>query len=221
MSALPFSLRTRQAAGRGEAGTSLIETLIAAGILLVIAVSIFPMFHRAVANNLSGADASQATQHDRSQLDGLLALPIDSPIFDMKNPQPGNTVSNDGTGDLMTIESLYWDDRANAQAPAYPDDPTVRLATGAWIPDPSLAAGLVIWQRTSVIRQYSYSDIGEGVIDVNNPNQITVAGHPLLFDSPLPRDAPDAEINFREEDVTMNSLRPGVPSLRTRFVRTY
>lgn len=206
---------------RRQAGTSLIETLIAAAILMVIAISIFPMFHRAVANNLSGADASQATQHGRSQLDGLLALPIDSPIFDLRNPLVGHTVASDALGDRMTIEDLYWDDQANAEPPAFPGDLTQRLATGAWIADPATAAGLVVWQRTSVIRQYSYADIGEGVIDVSSPTQITVAGHPLLFDSPLPRDAPDSQINFREEDVTLNSLRPGVPSLRTRFVRTY
>lgn len=206
---------------RREAGTSLVETLIAAAILLVIAVSIFPMFHRAVANNLSGADASQATQHGRSQLERLLALPIDSPVFDMRNPLPGNAVGADALGDRMTLEDLYWDDLANAEPPAFPNDRTRRLATGSWIVDPATAAGLVVWQRTSVVRQYPYADIGEGVIDVNDPTRITAAGHPQLFDSPLARDAPDSQIHFREEDVTLNSLRPGVPSLRTRLVRTY
>lgn len=202
-----------------EAGTSLIETLIAAAILLVIAVSLFPMFHRAVANNLSGADASQATQHGRSELEGLFALPIDSPVFDMRDPLPGHTVDNDGAGDRMTIASLYRDDDANVDPDA--SDGAQHLATGAWIADRSAARGLVVWQRTSVIRQYSYADIGEGVIDVNNPGQIVVTGHPQLFDSPLPRDAPGSQVNFREEDVTLNSLRPGVPSVRTRLVRTH
>jgi hypothetical protein len=221
-------LRTRSgvAAGRGrrgEAGTSLVETLIAAGILLVVAVSIFPMFHRAVANNVSGGDSSQATQHGRSRVEGLLARSIDNLMFDMKNPaDPNYLIESEGSGSRMTIENLsQWDDQAKAQPPADPGDLIQHFATGVWVGNGGPTVGLVIWERTTVIRQYSYADIGEGVIDVSNPGQIVAAGHPNLFDSPLASDAPTSQINFREHDVTVSSRRAGVPPMRVRLVRTH
>ena len=72
-----------------------------------------------------------------------------------------------------------------------------------------------------MIRQYSYSDIAEGVIDIADPTKIFNPGHPQKFDNPLSRDAPLAQVHFKEEDVTLESQKPGVPSFRTRFWRTF
>lgn len=203
-----------------EAGTSLIETLIATALMGFIAVGIFPLFHRALANNISGSDSNQASQHGKSELEGLLALPFDSQVFDMNTPLIEHVVESEGPADKMTLSELYWDSEAYTRD-AVSGETTRHLSSGAWIQDQDAARGLVIWRRRSVVRQYSRTDIADGVIDVQNPDQIVTQGHPQLFDSPLKRDAPESLVNFKEEDVTLESLRPGVPELRMRLMRTY
>lgn len=217
---LPYAAgsRGRARGRRAQAGMTLIETLIAAGLLAFVAIAIFPLFHRALANNISGSDSNQATQHGRSQLEGLLARPFDSQVFSMSNKLPEHTIQSEGIGDRMTVEDLYWD--PNDTAPGLPDDPTRHIASGSWISG-TTSTGLIIWRRRTWIRQYAYADIGAGVIDVNDPTRIATQGHPQLFDVPLKRDAPSSQINFREEDVTLTSFRPGTPLFRARMMRTY
>lgn len=68
---------TRQA--HGEQGFSLIEVLIASGILLVVALGVLPIFAQAIVNNRAGADYTQATNIAKSELERLYALPFSSP----------------------------------------------------------------------------------------------------------------------------------------------
>lgn len=64
---------------RGEQGFSLIEVLIAAGILLVVALGVLPIFAQAIVNNRAGADYTQATNYAKSELERLYALPFSHP----------------------------------------------------------------------------------------------------------------------------------------------
>jgi prepilin-type N-terminal cleavage/methylation domain-containing protein len=64
---------------RGEQGFSLIEVLIASGILLVVALGVLPLFAQAIVNNRAGADYTQATNIAKSELERLYALPFSSP----------------------------------------------------------------------------------------------------------------------------------------------
>ena len=59
-------------AKRGDAGFSLVEGLIAAALLLVIAVSILPLFTRALKSNLSGGRASQLGDVGQTGLTGKI-----------------------------------------------------------------------------------------------------------------------------------------------------
>ena len=60
-----------------RAGFSLIEILLAMLLMAVIALSILPLFLRAVASNQRGVDASEATNLARSRLETLLQTPFD------------------------------------------------------------------------------------------------------------------------------------------------
>lgn len=64
---------------RGERGFSLIEVLIASGILLVVALGVLPIFAQAIVNNRAGADYTQATNIAKSELERLYSLPFASP----------------------------------------------------------------------------------------------------------------------------------------------
>lgn len=64
---------------RKAAGFSLIEVLIAAGILLIVALGILPLFTQAITNNQAGNDYTQATNYAKSELERLYELPFDNP----------------------------------------------------------------------------------------------------------------------------------------------
>src|SRR5436305_13986434 len=63
----------------GEAGFSLVEALVATGILLVIAIGVIPLFASSILNNTRGSDSTVSTNHSRSQVENLLQLPFNSP----------------------------------------------------------------------------------------------------------------------------------------------
>lgn len=216
------TFRTSRGRGASAQGVSLVESLIATALLAFVAVSIFPLFHRSVAANISGSDSNQAIHLGLSELERMLSLPFDSRDFAMKEGDRllEHTIESDGTGDKMLMSELYYDPIAKADPPTDSSDLTHHIATGQWIADPDDAKGIVLWHRRSVIRQYSYADISS-VIDVANSGQIVSEGHPNLFDSPLKQDALDSQVNFVEEDVTIESERPGAPALRTRLARAY
>jgi hypothetical protein len=66
-------------AGRhGAAGFSIIEALIAAAILLIIALGLLPLFTRSISDNVSGNDATQATNGSRTQVEELLNVPFNN-----------------------------------------------------------------------------------------------------------------------------------------------
>ena len=66
-------------AAAGESGFSLIEVLIAAGILMVVALGVLPIFAQAIVNNRAGADYTQVTNTAKSELERLYSLPMNSP----------------------------------------------------------------------------------------------------------------------------------------------
>lgn len=203
-----------------QSGASLVESLIASALLLIIAVAVFPMFHRSVASNISGGASSEAANHSRSQLEHLFSLPIDSQVFDLQNRLPEHTIETDSDGEKMSLGSLYFDARSKTRSQS-PQDQTHRIGTGAWVSQPADANGLVLWQRRSEIRQYSYNDISDCSVSTDDDTVCVSTGHPHLFDTPLPADTLASEVNFKVEDVTVLSLRPGIPPFRARLARTY
>jgi prepilin-type N-terminal cleavage/methylation domain-containing protein len=75
--------REERAVSRGERGFSLIEVLIAAGILLVVSLGVLPIFAQAIVNNRAGSDYTQATNYAKSELERLYSLPMDSPDLEI------------------------------------------------------------------------------------------------------------------------------------------
>lgn len=207
-----------------ESGMSLIEVLFASAYLLIVAAGLLPLFLRSGFNNISGSDSTQASQHAKSHLDDLLAENIDDERFDLSDALPAHTVRESVVGeggDEMLLADSFWDEAANASDPHHH-----RIGDGAWTGNPTGGDALVFWRRRSIIRQYSYADISDGVIDVNNPDQLTTLGHSRLFDRPLAKLAEASLGHFREQDVQLESQRAGgedlgAGSLRTRIVRTF
>ena len=204
-------------------GMSLVEVVISSALLLFVALGLLPLLARSAFNNISGLDSTQATQHARSEQESLFAAAVDDARFDLGDPMPGHAVqpTSAGVGDEMLLGDRFWDRGALAPSAA-----AVRVGDGAWIEDPTGAQDLVFWRRRSVIRQYAYADISDGVIDASDPNQLTTLGDARLFDLPLWQTADWASLHFREQDVRLQSQRSGgedlgIGNLRTRIVRMF
>ena len=79
----------RPAHAPAAAGFSLIEALIAAAILLIIALGLIPLFSRAITDNVNGNDATQATNGSRTQLEDMLGLPFANTRLTVPAAGPG------------------------------------------------------------------------------------------------------------------------------------
>ena len=116
----------RPAVRRGDAGFSIIEALIAAAILLIIALGLLPLFSRAINDNASGNDATQATNASRTQIEELMQLPMDNQRLAVTGGGPAETKD-------------YWTAGALDQ---------LGDSDEGWHTDPA-GHGTVLWNRTT------------------------------------------------------------------------
>jgi prepilin-type N-terminal cleavage/methylation domain-containing protein len=168
---------------RATRGFSLIEVLIAMLLLTVVVLGIIPLFSRSIANNNSGREASQASNHGRSRVEELASLPLDRVALRIP----------DGADDLT--DSAVWvrDDRE-------------------WKASPD-SGDLVLWNRTTTVRQFSVSDFYDFADD-------------LRLQRPLPGGTDPTFVHLREVVVEVESARDGGPlfagkELRMSSVRAF
>jgi Tfp pilus assembly protein PilV len=114
----------------------MIEALIAAAILLIIALGLIPLFSRAITDNSNGNDATQATNGGRTQLEDLLGVPFANTKLAVVGTQ------------TLTSDSFAMGD------PAQTGD-----AKEGWWPGTPSDKGTVLWTRATRVRQYSVSDL--------------------------------------------------------------
>ena len=130
------------------AGFSVIETLVAALILLFIALGLIPLFARALRDNTAGNDASQATNYGRAKLEEFEQLPFNNQALTLA---PGSTV-------LAVGESWAQGSRGDV---GDPDE--------GWWPGVPSDRGLRLWTRTTSVRQYGVGDLDDGKLDTPLP----------------------------------------------------
>lgn len=142
----PATLETPRRPARGF---SLIEVMIAAGVLLIIALGLLPLFTRAIVNNQAGNEYTQVSNHGKSRVETLFQLPFG----DVELTVP------DGSTELVTEE--YW------LEPLQQETETL----GSWetgpSPDPPPAGQMVLWTRTTTIRQYSVNALDDGELTID------------------------------------------------------
>ncbi len=152
------------------AGFSVVEALIAALILLIIALGIIPLFARALRDNTAGADATQASNHGRATLEEYQQLPFNNQALTLA---PGATT-------LARDES--W---AQGTRDAFGD-----VDEGWWPGTPS-GRGLVLWTRTTTVRQFGINDLDDGRLT-----------------APLAGGTQPAFVHLKEVEVRLESERP-------------
>ena len=112
-----------------EAGFSLIEVLVAAVILLVIALGMVPLFTRAITSNVEGFENTEVSNYARSRAEEFLQYPFNSPQLTVEAGK-----------DVREIKDFYSQDQH------------------AWV-DPEPTDEVVLFTRTTQIRQFGINDL--------------------------------------------------------------
>lgn len=123
-------------------GFSLVEVLIAAAIFLIVALGVLPLFATAIRNNLSGKDATDVSNLNKSQVEALLQVPYDTLVVPV-----GQTWGC--TAEYWSLSGKKW---KTATAPA-PPTPCTTANVNAVSGDPAL------WIRTTQVRQFALGDL--------------------------------------------------------------
>lgn len=116
-----------------NSGFSLVEGLIAAGILLVLAIGILPLFIRSLVSNEGGSDYTQITNAAKTKAEEFYQLPFDSEPLDIT------------TGTERVFEE-YFSQR----------DEVWRDGTEA---DAGSDGDLALFLRTTTVRQFNINDL--------------------------------------------------------------
>ena len=122
---------------RPAAGFSLVEVLIAAMLLLMIALGVLPLFTSSMVNNTSGSESTQVANMARSRLEQLYQLPFSSPEM---------TITAGSENILEQYYSIHDEIWKDGPAPGDGSDPAA-------------------WTRTATVRQYAVNALDDEVLD--------------------------------------------------------
>ncbi len=206
------------------AGVTLIETLVAAALLLVVAVMLLPMFIQSTLNNVKGADSTEMTNFSVAAMEEFWQLSIDEEEFKMGDAETGDIEAIPDTipeFSLTTAEQLVlrqevW--RLSAKTASLEH---FKLNDGAWIEARDFVEDDDVFRRKVVMRQFRYGDIFDGLLSIDGSTIIT-EGDPFLFDSPLANGTREEAIQLRELEVEIESARqPGKGTQRQRLFRIF
>lgn len=121
-----------------SAGFSVVEVLIAAAVLLIVAIGILPMFTRSITNNAQGQIMTQTVHRAKSELEELIQADFNSAALTVG---PGEEFGD----------------------PARPGKETVEMysrRTEKWIPEASFPTGEdPAFIRTIRVRQYNLASL--------------------------------------------------------------
>lgn len=132
----------------GERGFSFVETLVAAGLLLIITLGILPLFTSSIRSNETGREYTMVSNHARSRAEELFQLPFNSPTLTI------TTGTSRTVADYYALDERVW--KAGGQAEA---------TTNGDIPQ---------WVRTAVIRQYSLESLTDPKPAGTDPESIHI-----------------------------------------------
>ena len=169
------------------AGFSVVEALIAAAILLIIAVGILPLFIRSMANTSTGGELSQKVNQAASREEEFYPYNKTNPLLNWGATTSlitNNyyTLGVDRNADLGTATDRGW-------------------AGEGWVPDTS--RGAIEWQRTTRIRNFNITDMENAALNDSGALPPTFPPTPMLGNA-----NPD-QVSFKEITVTLQSYGSG------------
>jgi Tfp pilus assembly protein PilV len=126
---------------RSQKGFSVVEALIATGILLIIAVGMIPLFTRSIANNAMGNDYTQASAHGKTDLERWEKMPFSSNDLAITSGKVRQQVKfvEKGIQQGTPVSDRDW----------------------RWTP---VNNDRVLWTRTTQVRQFNISAFDDGLL---------------------------------------------------------
>lgn len=159
--------RQLESAPDRKAGFTLVEVLVIAVLVAMVLLSLVPLFTQSMMSNLEGWNATEGVSFGRTELEDKSALLLDRPEVMVSG------------SDIETREDLVW----NSKDRKWVDES-----------DPD-APGLVIWEQTTRVRQFSISDL------------VGPAEEEKRFNNPLTGDIDPRYVHFREINVWVEHQR--------------
>lgn len=160
-----------------QAGVSLVEALVAVGLLFIIAAGILPLFSRAMVNNAMGNDGTRFANFARETGELGMGSNFDVPRF---NVPPGATV--------LTVQERWLTDRLASDTEAGP------AHDGRWFQEspapsqvPADRALAPQFHRVTETRQFGVGQWQRGIV--------------LGDDEALPGDSPVASVQLKVIDI--------------------
>jgi prepilin-type N-terminal cleavage/methylation domain-containing protein len=147
-------------------GFTVVEVIIASAIFLILAVGLLPLFARSITNNLAGRETTDTTNYGRSRLEQL----------DQMSFLSASLAVPSGSTEGVTQE--FWSPKDKIWKTGAPTST-----------DPAL------WYRTTRVRQFSVSDLGDDA----------------TFDTPLDGSAAAGQVHIKEIQVAVKSARSEGP----------
>lgn len=168
----------------GQEGLSLAETLVAAGLLLIVTLGLLPLFTRAIVNNNTGQEYTQVSNFGKSRVEEAFQIPFN-----------GVDILTVDSGDTSKVTVQHFRDDLGE----WDDGP---VPTGV-ITDPDSPFGVarIPWLRTLTVRQYNIN-----AIDEEDTNALDVAHSEALNGSVGPE-----FVHIKEIEVVVESTRTGGP----------
>lgn len=128
---------------RQARGFSLIEVMIAALIMLVIALGLIPLFTSSMQSNVEGSEYTLVASHARERLELLWRLPFDSPELTLV------------AGTRLEVEEHY------------------SQLQRAWVRGADHAQGdSALWRRTTTVEQFHVEELKDAQEENRPPNPL-------------------------------------------------
>lgn len=161
-----------------NAGFSLIEVLIAMGIVVIVMVGLLPLFMRSVVENIEGRESTMVGNHGRSQLESFSQLAFNNWELEVT------------AGTQRLTQDFYTTGAANQRG----DESWVTTVPGGEIAP---------WTRTATVRQMGINGLVDsdldGVIDqIRGLEDNDFDGN---FDTPLPAGTSPGAIHLKQLEV--------------------
>lgn len=129
-------------------GFSLIEGLVAGGLMLIIALGILPLFTRSMINNVGGSDFTQVSNAAKSRAEELFELPFDSQLLAI------TTGTDRVLEEYLSQRDKVWKPGVEADAVADSD--------------------LALARRTATIRQFNINDLASPLDNSAPPGSVQI-----------------------------------------------
>ena len=173
---------------RAERGMSIIEVLVAAGLLLVISLGILALLTRSLQNNTRGWEATQTSNYARTQLDQHLGESLDAP--DIQIPS--------GSSELETDH--FW---ASGSTAIDNDDDE------GWYDSEASAQGIILMEKTRMVQQYNVASLLGDASGFNDQGEYEFEITQGDLDSALTGDVDPRFANVKRIELTIQGRRQG------------